>query len=187
MFQSVRKNTHPSVLTLVDKSIGLKASVFPLSTSFHLNFKYVVSPRRRSSAKGLNGALNHVVGGILSPYLMGALSDSLRGSLITEEEYCSHLLMTTTDGNSNTTALQVDGDLLATRCQASMEYHSMQYSIATSVLAGLLAAVCNFICALTILTDKKKALEDQREENQAREMEVRVSLVGSEATRGDQK
>lgn len=107
---------------------------------------YVVTPTRRGTAEAIQILISHLFGDAGSPYLVGLLSDSLRNVTVTPETSCSQL---------------VDKDFLIdiagvnkTRCDAAIEFYSMQHALGINIAVVALGAIFFFICAVFIVKDK---------------------------------
>jgi len=115
---------------------------------------YVVSPTRRGTAEALQILVSHALGDAGSPFLIGVITDSLKNHTVSEETgYCDEL----TSRNSIISDIQSIGKKKLTRCEAVINFYSMQYSLLLNVLIVGLGSLFFFLTAIWIVDDKIKA------------------------------
>ena len=76
------------------------------------------------------------------PFLL-QISDSLRNTYVTEEEYCPDI--------ENFQAANK-----TVWCEHSREFYSMQYALVINIAVVFLGAVCFFVSAIYIVKDKER-------------------------------
>jgi len=115
---------------------------------------YVVSPTRRGTAEALQILVSHALGDAGSPFLIGVITDSLKNHTVSEETgYCDEL----TSRNSIISDTHSIGNKTLTRCEAVINFYSMQYSLLLNVLIVGLGSLFFFLTAIWIVDDKIKA------------------------------
>lgn len=122
-------------------------------------------PTRRGSAEAIQILISHLFGDAGSPYLIGIVSaskliqssvylmrvfclkvsDSLKETTVTVEEYCPTLELHELKAE-NATAL----------CEHTRDFYSMQYSLVVNILIVFLGALCFFLNAIWIIKDKER-------------------------------
>jgi len=115
---------------------------------------YVVSPTRRGTAEALQILVSHALGDAGSPFLIGVITDSLKNHTVSEDNgYCDEL----TSRNFIISDIQSIGNKKLTRCEAVINFYSMQYSLLLTVLIVGLGSLFFFLTAIWIVHDKMKA------------------------------
>lgn len=115
---------------------------------------YVVSPTRRGTAEALQILVSHALGDAGSPFLIGVITDSLKNNTISEKAgYCNELR----SRNFIISSLQGMGNKKVTRCEAVIDFYSMQYSLLLNVLVVGVGSLFFFLTAIWIVSDKTKA------------------------------
>lgn len=104
---------------------------------------YVVPPSRRSTAEAYQILFSHALGDASSPYLIGLVSEGLKGILKAD----------------NSAVSSVNGTLAATVVPESdvVEFHSMQYALFITCFIEVLGGVFFLLNAVYIKRDKEAA------------------------------
>lgn len=105
-----------------------------------------MTPTRRGTAEAAQILLSHLFGDAGSPYLIGLVSDSLRNNTVTRENSCN--LLVDPDFSFKI------GDMNKTRCDATLEYYSMQHALGINIAVVAIGGIFFFICAIFIIKDK---------------------------------
>merc|ERR1719150_2351804 len=121
---------------------------------------YVVSPTRRGTAEALQILVSHALGDAGSPFLIGVITDSLKNNSISEDTgYCNGLK----SRNLYLSEVHGVGNKQITRCEANIDFYSMQYSLLLNVLIVGLGSIFFFLTAIWIVGDKIRAESQEKE------------------------